>query len=76
MTLDRRTRWLALIVLCFGRSEIVIDTTLVNGRCLDQGGSGLPRPLLAWVVKDYLPHLRRLSPSRGGSAMFGHAGCS
>ena len=30
MTLDSRTRWLALIVLCLGSLMIVLDTTIVN----------------------------------------------
>ena len=30
MTLDTRTRWLALLVLCLGDLMIVLDTTIVN----------------------------------------------
>ena len=30
MTMERRHRWLALIVLCMGDLMIVLDTTIVN----------------------------------------------
>ena len=30
MTMDGRTRWLALIVLCLGSLMIVLDPTIVN----------------------------------------------
>jgi hypothetical protein len=30
MTLDNRTRWLALYVLCLGDLMIVLDSTIVN----------------------------------------------
>ena len=30
MTMENRTRWLALVVLCLGDLMIVLDTTIVN----------------------------------------------
>ena len=32
MTMDGRSRWLALYVLCLGDLMIVLDGTIVNGR--------------------------------------------
>ena len=32
MTIDSRTRWLALLVLCLGNLMIVLDTTIVNAK--------------------------------------------
>ncbi len=55
MTMDRRTRWLALIVLCLGDLMIVLDSTIVNVALpsirADLGFSGTS---LAWVVNAYL----------------------
>jgi EmrB/QacA subfamily drug resistance transporter len=55
MTLDRRTRWLALLVLCLGDLMIVLDTTIVNVALpsirADLGFSGTS---LAWVVNAYI----------------------
>jgi EmrB/QacA subfamily drug resistance transporter len=55
MSLDSRTRWLALIVLCLGDLMIVLDTTIVNVALpsirADLGFSGTS---LAWVVNAYL----------------------
>ena len=55
MTIDNRTRWLALLVLCLGDLMIVLDVTIV-GVALpsireDLGFSG---ESLAWVVNAYL----------------------
>ncbi len=55
MTVDNRTRWLALLVLCLGNLMIVLDTTIVNvalpsiRQDLDFSASSL-----AWVVNAYL----------------------
>src|SRR5438552_17663335 len=55
MTLDNRTRWLALYVLCLGSLMIVLDVTIVNVALpsirQDLGFSGTS---LAWVVNAYL----------------------
>jgi EmrB/QacA subfamily drug resistance transporter len=55
MTLDSRTRWLALIVLCMGTLMIVLDSTIVNvalpSIATDLGFSDAGR---AWVVNAYL----------------------
>ena len=55
MTLDNRTRWLALYVLCLGSLMIVLDVTIVNVALpsirADLGFSGTS---LAWVVNAYL----------------------
>src|SRR5262249_7967490 len=55
MTLDARTRWLALYVLCLGSLMIVLDVTIVNVALpsikedLDFSDSSL-----SWVVNAYL----------------------
>src|SRR4249920_2281051 len=55
MALDRRTRWLALIVLCLGDLMIVLDTTIVNVALPSiREDLGLTETSLAWVVNAYL----------------------
>jgi EmrB/QacA subfamily drug resistance transporter len=55
MTMDNRTRWLALLVLCLGNLMIVLDTTIVNV-ALPSIRQDLDFSLssLAWVVNAYL----------------------
>jgi EmrB/QacA subfamily drug resistance transporter len=55
MTMDGRSRWLALIVLCLGSLMIVLDTTIVNV-ALPSIRSDLhfSPTSLAWVVNAYL----------------------
>src|SRR2546426_10860277 len=56
MTMDSRTRWLALIVLCGGSLMIVLDTTIVNVALPSiRADLGFSRTSLAWVVNAYLP---------------------
>src|SRR5689334_3315140 len=55
MTMDRRTRWLALIVLCLGDLMIVLDTTIVNVALPSiRNDLGFSETSLAWVVNAYL----------------------
>ncbi len=55
MTMDSRTRWLALIVLCMGDLMIVLDTTIVNVALPTIGEDlGFSETSLAWVVNAYL----------------------
>jgi EmrB/QacA subfamily drug resistance transporter len=55
MTMDRRTRWLALIVLCLGDLMIVLDTTIVNVALPSiREDLGFSPTSLAWVVNAYL----------------------
>ena len=55
MTMDRRTRWLALIVLCLGDLMIVLDTTIVNVALPSiRTDLGFTETSLAWVVNAYL----------------------
>src|SRR6188472_3974388 len=55
MTMDRRTRWLALIVLCLGDLMIVLDTTIVNVALPSISEDlGFSETSLAWVVNAYL----------------------
>ena len=55
MTLDNRTKWLALIVLCLGDLMIVLDTTIVNVALPSIGQDlGFSDTSLAWVVNAYL----------------------
>jgi EmrB/QacA subfamily drug resistance transporter len=55
MTLDSRTRWLALIVLCLGTLMIVLDTTIVNVALPSiRADLGFSQTSLAWVVNAYL----------------------
>src|ERR1700755_687866 len=55
MTLDRRTRWLALIVLCMGDLMIVLDTTIVNVALPSiRADLGFTQTALVWVVNAYM----------------------
>ena len=55
MTLDRRTRWFALLVLCAGDLMIVLDTTIVNVALPSiRADLGFTETSLAWVVNAYL----------------------
>ena len=55
MTLDNRTRWLALIVLCLGDLMIVLDSTIVNVALPSiRADLGFSQTSLAWVVNAYL----------------------
>ncbi len=55
MTMDRRNRWMALIVLCLGDLMIVLDTTIVNVALPSiQVDLGFTETSLAWVVNAYL----------------------
>jgi EmrB/QacA subfamily drug resistance transporter len=54
-TLDGRSRWIALIVLCLGSLMIVLDTTIVNVALPSIRNSlGFSQTSLAWVVNGYL----------------------
>src|SRR5437588_7183271 len=54
-TMDNRTRWLALIVLCLGSLMIVLDTTIVNVALPSiRADLGFSQTSLAWVVNAYL----------------------
>jgi EmrB/QacA subfamily drug resistance transporter len=53
--MDRRTRWLALYVLCLGSLMIVLDTTIVNVALPSiRDDLGFSQTSLAWVVNAYL----------------------
>src|SRR5437667_5783417 len=55
MTMDSRTRWLALVVLCLGSLMIVLDTTIVNVALPSiKADLGFSETSLAWVVNAYL----------------------
>ncbi|MBA2476921.1 MAG: MFS transporter [Actinobacteria bacterium] len=55
MTIDSRTRWLALIVLCLGDLMIVLDTTIVNVALPSiREDLGFSQASLAWVVNAYV----------------------
>jgi EmrB/QacA subfamily drug resistance transporter len=55
MTLDSRTRWFALYVLCLGSLMIVLDTTIVNVALPSiKADLDFSRTSLAWVVNAYL----------------------
>ena len=55
MTMDRRNRWIALIVLCMGDLMIVLDTTIVNVALPSIKDSlGFSEASLAWVVNAYM----------------------
>src|SRR3954465_4772861 len=55
MKLDRRTRWLALYVLCLGDLMIVLDATIVNVALPSiRADLGFSDESLAWVVNAYL----------------------
>lgn len=54
-TLDDRSRWIALVVLCVGMLMIVLDTTVVNVALPSiQEDLGFSSSGLAWVVNAYL----------------------
>src|SRR5882724_6542445 len=53
--LDKRRRWLALIVLCLGMLMIVLDTTIVNVALPSiQMDIGFTETSLVWVVNAYM----------------------
>ena len=55
MTMNNRTRWLALLVLCLGDLMIVLDTTIVNVALPSiREDLGFSETSLAWVVNAYL----------------------
>jgi EmrB/QacA subfamily drug resistance transporter len=55
MTIDNRTRWLALYVLCLATLMIVLDATIVNVALPSIKHSlGFSQTSLAWVVNAYL----------------------
>ena len=55
MTLDTRSRWMALGVLCLGNLMIVLDTTIVNVALPSiRDDLGFSESSLAWVVNAYL----------------------
>jgi EmrB/QacA subfamily drug resistance transporter len=55
MTMDSRTRWLALLVLCLGDLMIVLDVTIVGVALPSiQEDLGFSDASLAWVVNAYL----------------------
>jgi MFS family permease len=55
MSLEGRTRWIALLVLCFGDLMIVLDATIVNVALPSiRTDLGFSQTSLAWVVNAYL----------------------
>src|SRR5437899_11857165 len=55
MTLEGRTRWFALYVLCLGSLMIVLDVTIVNVALPSiRQDLGFSETSLAWVVNAYL----------------------
>jgi EmrB/QacA subfamily drug resistance transporter len=55
MTLDSRSKWLALYVLCLGDLMIVLDGTIVNVALPSiRDDLGFSQTSLAWVVNGYL----------------------
>ena len=55
MTIEGRTRWLALYVLCLGSLMIVLDATVVNVALPSiKSDLGFSETSLAWVVNAYL----------------------
>src|SRR3954466_2520154 len=55
MSMDNRTRWLALIILCLGDLMIVLDSTIVNVALPSiRGDLGFSATSLAWVVNAYM----------------------
>src|SRR3954465_11375199 len=53
-SLDTRTRWLALYVLCLATRMIVLDTTIVNVALPSiRDDLGFSQTSLAWVVNAY-----------------------
>src|ERR671922_160136 len=55
MTMDNRTRWFALYVLCLASLMIVLDVTIVNVALPSiRADLGFSETSLAWVVNAYL----------------------
>src|SRR6202790_1413186 len=55
MTLNSRSRWFALYVLCLGSLMIVLDTTIVNVALPSiRADLRFSQTSLAWVVNAYL----------------------
>src|SRR3954449_6925427 len=55
MSMDNRTRWIALIILCCGDLMIVLDVTIVNVALPSiRGDLGFSPTSLAWVVNAYM----------------------
>src|SRR5213078_5382271 len=55
MTMDSRTRWFALYVLCLGSLMIVLDVTIVNVALPSiREDLGFSESSLAWVINAYL----------------------
>src|SRR2546430_11696850 len=55
MTMEGRTRWLALYLLCAGSLMIVLDATIVNVALPSiKTDLGFSKTSLAWVVNAYL----------------------
>jgi EmrB/QacA subfamily drug resistance transporter len=55
MTMNNRTRWFALLVLCLGTLMIVLDTTIVNVALPSiRADLGFSPTSLAWIVNAYL----------------------
>src|SRR2546430_10184794 len=55
MTLNDRTRWFALYVLCLGSLMIVLDVTIVNVALPSiREDLGFSQTSLAWVVNAYI----------------------
>jgi EmrB/QacA subfamily drug resistance transporter len=55
MTMDNRTRWLALLVLCLGDLMIVLDVTIVGVALPSiREDLGFSEESLAWIVNAYL----------------------
>src|SRR5438128_5335551 len=55
MTLEGRSRWIALYVLCLGSLMIVLDVTIVNVALPSiRQDLGFSETSLAWVVNAYL----------------------
>src|SRR5437868_9948501 len=55
MTLDNRTRWFALYVLCLGSLMIVLDVTIVNVALPSiKADLGFSKTSIAWVVNAYV----------------------
>src|ERR671921_940707 len=54
-TMDNRTKWLALVVLCLGDLMIVLDGTIVNVALPSiRDDLGFSQASLVWVVNAYL----------------------
>ena len=55
MTMDNRSRWIALYVLCLGDIMIVLDGTIVNVALPSiRDDLGFSQESLAWIVNAYL----------------------